>query len=208
MPSHYLNQCRDIVNWIPRNKLQWNFNRISYIFNQENAFESVVWKWAAILSRPRCVNCKQGCVVTWLYAMYAEQCPRLFFPFLCEFSLKKIQENIPEVRFDRRVTTYNRASCEVKIILISTIVNVVITTIIMHTSAIIINVFSLKENSLEPKFREVYSFGTISRVSVYIAAMRPSYFYRRKSCNVNVAQQDFERIFWLPLTKFTRNSDW
>ena len=103
------------------------------------------------------------------------------------------QENIPEVRFDPHVTTYNRASCEVRIILISTIVNIVITTIIMHTSAIIINVFSLKENSLEPKFREVYSFGTISRVSVYIAAMRPSCFYRRKSCNINVIQQDFER---------------
>ena len=27
-PSHYLNQCWNIVNWTLRNKLQWNFNRI------------------------------------------------------------------------------------------------------------------------------------------------------------------------------------
>ena len=55
-PSHYLNQCWDIVNWTPRNKLQWNFNRNSYIFIQENRFENVVWKMAAILARPQCVK--------------------------------------------------------------------------------------------------------------------------------------------------------
>ena len=27
MPSHYLNQCCNIVNWIIRNKFQWNLNR-------------------------------------------------------------------------------------------------------------------------------------------------------------------------------------
>ena len=31
-------------------------NRNSYIFIQENPFENVVWKMAAILSRPQCVN--------------------------------------------------------------------------------------------------------------------------------------------------------
>ena len=55
MPSHYLNQCWDIVNWTLRNELQWNFNQNSYIFIQENAFENVVWKTVAILSRPQCV---------------------------------------------------------------------------------------------------------------------------------------------------------
>ena len=45
------------------NKLQWNFNRNSYIFVQENAFQNVVWKKAAILSRPQCVNRQQ--VITW-----------------------------------------------------------------------------------------------------------------------------------------------
>ena len=49
--SHYLNQCWNIVNWTLTNELQWNCNRNSYIFIQENAFENyVVWKMAAILS--------------------------------------------------------------------------------------------------------------------------------------------------------------
>ena len=55
-PSHYLNQCWIIVNWTLANKLQWNFNRNSFIFIQENAFQNVVWKMAAILSQPQCVN--------------------------------------------------------------------------------------------------------------------------------------------------------
>ena len=38
------------------NKLQWNFNQSSYIFIQEYAFENVVRKMAAILSRPKCLN--------------------------------------------------------------------------------------------------------------------------------------------------------
>ena len=55
-PSHYLNQCWNIVNWTLGNKLQWNLNRNLYIFIQENPLENVVWKMAAILSRPQCVN--------------------------------------------------------------------------------------------------------------------------------------------------------
>ena len=46
----------DIVNWTLRNKLQWYFNRNSYILIQENAFENVVWKIAAILSRSQFVK--------------------------------------------------------------------------------------------------------------------------------------------------------
>ena len=42
--------------WTTRNKLQWDFNRNLYIFVQENAFENVVWKMAAISSRPQCVK--------------------------------------------------------------------------------------------------------------------------------------------------------
>ena len=45
-----------IINWTLRNKHQWNFNQNSYIFIQENAFEMVVWKMPAILSRPQCVK--------------------------------------------------------------------------------------------------------------------------------------------------------
>ena len=55
-PSHYLNQCWNIVNSIPRNKLQWNLNQNSYIFSQENTFANVVCKVVAILSQPQCVN--------------------------------------------------------------------------------------------------------------------------------------------------------
>ena len=55
-PSHYQNQCWDIVNWNIKNKLQWNLKQNSDNCIQENAFENVVWKMAAILSRSQCVN--------------------------------------------------------------------------------------------------------------------------------------------------------
>ena len=55
-PSHYLNQCWNIVNWTIGNKPQWNLKRNSYIFIEENAFENVVWKMASILSRPQCAK--------------------------------------------------------------------------------------------------------------------------------------------------------
>ena len=51
-----MNQCWNIVNRTCRNKLQGNFNLNSNIFIQENAFENVVRKFAAILSRPQCVK--------------------------------------------------------------------------------------------------------------------------------------------------------
>ena len=38
------------------NKLQWNFNRNSDIFFQENVLEIVVCEMAAILSLPQCVK--------------------------------------------------------------------------------------------------------------------------------------------------------
>ena len=49
-PLDYLNQCWDI-NCILRNKLQWNFNRNSCIFVQQNPCQNVVWKW-----RPFCLG--------------------------------------------------------------------------------------------------------------------------------------------------------
>ena len=55
-PSCYLNQCWNIVSWTLGNKLQWIFHQNWYIFIQENPFEYVVWKMAAILSRLQCVN--------------------------------------------------------------------------------------------------------------------------------------------------------
>ena len=55
--NHYLNQCRLIVNWTTRNKLQWNMNWNTKPFFHEKAFEIVVCKMAAILSRGRWVKC-------------------------------------------------------------------------------------------------------------------------------------------------------
>ena len=44
-PSHYLNQCWNIADSNFRNKLQWNHQRHSYIFIQDNAFEMSSGKW-------------------------------------------------------------------------------------------------------------------------------------------------------------------
>ena len=54
--SHNLNRWWNIVDWTLRNKLQWNFNRNSFIFIQENACRNVVWKIVAILFRSQRVN--------------------------------------------------------------------------------------------------------------------------------------------------------
>ena len=56
-PSHYLNQCWNTINCTLGNKLQWNLNRNLLIFIQKIASEKAVWKMAAILSLPQCVNC-------------------------------------------------------------------------------------------------------------------------------------------------------
>ena len=55
-PSHYLNQCWNIVNSNIRNKFQWHRKTNSNIFVQENAFENVVCEISAILSRHPYVN--------------------------------------------------------------------------------------------------------------------------------------------------------
>ena len=60
MPSHYVKQWWNIVNLTHINKLQWNFNRNSYIFIQENAAENVVWKISTIVSQPHCVKSQSG----------------------------------------------------------------------------------------------------------------------------------------------------
>ena len=65
MPSHYLNQYWNIVNLTLWNKVQWNLNRNSYLFIQENAFENIVWK-----CRPFCLDLNihvliHGFVVCW-----------------------------------------------------------------------------------------------------------------------------------------------
>ena len=71
-PSHYLNQCWNIINWTLRSKFQWILNHNSYIFIQDgrnkmaaifqmtflNVFKNVIWEMAAILSRPQYVKIK------------------------------------------------------------------------------------------------------------------------------------------------------
>ena len=42
------------------NKLQWNFNRNSYILIQENPFENIIWKTVAILS-----DCGAEVIIFW-----------------------------------------------------------------------------------------------------------------------------------------------
>ena len=61
-PSQNLKQSWITVNWSLRNKPQWNLNRNSYIFIQENAFENVSGKIAAILSRPHMNNVYDNCI--------------------------------------------------------------------------------------------------------------------------------------------------
>ena len=59
MPHICVNQPvrrQAIVNWTPGNIFQWNLNRNSIIFIQENAIENVVCAMAAILFRWRWVN--------------------------------------------------------------------------------------------------------------------------------------------------------
>ena len=57
-PSHYLNQCWNIVN----------FSEI-LIEIHTFPFENAIWKMAAILSKPQCVNSSQHCL--WLPSFFA-----------------------------------------------------------------------------------------------------------------------------------------
>ena len=54
------NHCWNMINLTPRNKLQVNCSRNSYIFI-ENAFRNVVIKMATISSRPLCFKCMKCC---------------------------------------------------------------------------------------------------------------------------------------------------
>ena len=49
-------QCWNIINRTLRNKFQWNFNQISYIFINEIAFDNVISEMTVILSSPQCVK--------------------------------------------------------------------------------------------------------------------------------------------------------
>ena len=68
VPSHYLNQCWDIVNCTLGNKFQWNFNKNTTIFIEENNFENVVWKMVAILFQLQHINTVSADGLAWLDA--------------------------------------------------------------------------------------------------------------------------------------------
>ena len=64
-----------IVNWTVRNKHKWNFNQNRTIFIQENAFENIVCKLAAILSQPQRGNSMGGSFLV-LIEIQPGQCHR------------------------------------------------------------------------------------------------------------------------------------
>ena len=51
---HYLNQCDNIVDWHPGNRIREILIGIFLI--QENAFENITLETASILSQSPCVN--------------------------------------------------------------------------------------------------------------------------------------------------------
>ena len=77
VPSHCQNQCWNIVNWTLRNKLQWNLNRNSYIFIQENSFKNK--EMAASLSQPQCV------MLQWIVYCYGPWKSPLITVMPCEW---------------------------------------------------------------------------------------------------------------------------
>ena len=88
--SHYLNQYWSIVNWIPGNRIQCNFHQHTTIFIQENAFEYVIWKMAAIMSWPQSVNRVSGWItqggLTW------------FCPWLINFNVPTLKLCLPSMK--------------------------------------------------------------------------------------------------------------
>ena len=72
-PSHYLNQCWNIVNRTLGNELQWNFNRNWNISIEENTFENVVCEMASILSRPQRVKHSTATIMSpWLLGAWCQ----------------------------------------------------------------------------------------------------------------------------------------
>ena len=117
-PSHYLYQCRNIVNLTLRNKLQRRFNRYSNIFIQENPFQNVVWKMAAILSRPQCVKEQKSNVVVLLKILRLSLKPKILHNFKTTWVFFKI-ENGPNFGNAKRLCAFTKlsiASCWKKVI--------------------------------------------------------------------------------------------
>ena len=91
-PSHYLNQCCNIVNGTLRNKVQWYFSQNSNIFIQQNALQNAVCQMTSILYQPQCVNGFYFCILTtctiWTFVLECKMIPtgRLIWLMLSDIS--------------------------------------------------------------------------------------------------------------------------
>ena len=63
VPTHYLNQCWNIVDWIFRNNLQWNLNWNSYISIKQNTFENTSGKWQMFCLGLNVLNVTLDCIL-------------------------------------------------------------------------------------------------------------------------------------------------
>ena len=78
-PSHYMNQCWNIVNCTLGNIFQWHLNQNTTIFVTENAFENIVRKMSTIFLVPASMY-KVGIRTDYLYIIVAMD--SRFFKFL------------------------------------------------------------------------------------------------------------------------------
>ena len=66
VPSHHLHQPYLIVNWTPGNKLQWNSNRSTKRFIDENVFENVAWQIGSHFVQQNSRNIHGFCSQLWM----------------------------------------------------------------------------------------------------------------------------------------------
>ena len=90
MPSHYLNQFWNVVNWTPRNNLQWNFNRSSYIFIQEMNLKMVSGNWQPFCLGPNVLTAyglEMPCSgLVWWLQVQVKACSLKSLPFGAGFN--------------------------------------------------------------------------------------------------------------------------
>ena len=87
-PNHHLNQCWCMFKTGPLKSFHLNFNQMSTVFIQENEFEDVVCKVAAILYQPQCVNTQKLPLCHYISCMSILQaCWHMHFYvlFICQY---------------------------------------------------------------------------------------------------------------------------
>ena len=107
MPGQYIYQCWNIIDSNPRNKLHWNLNQNWCIYTQENAYENVVCKMAAILYRPQCV-------IRFSFSIYLytiNLCSKTLFIWVgLSYSKLTMESNRYEDKFGD-ISCYQKVSC-------------------------------------------------------------------------------------------------